>query len=83
MVIITVELDDAEITALIREEWYKKARYQTAKILRNRAEDMIYRFLNENKDEFKSMFKEALVTVLKSYTIRDLKAIEKMLKCSK
>jgi hypothetical protein len=80
MVKITVELDDAELTTLIKEEWYKKARYQTSRILRDKAEEMIYRFINENANAFEEMFAEALKSVLKEYTIRDLKQIEKMLK---
>jgi len=80
MVKITVQLDDAELTTLIKEEWYKKARYQTSRILRDKAEEMIYRFINENAHAFEEMFAEALKSVLKEYTIRDLKQIEKMLK---
>ena len=79
MVKITVELDDAELTTMIKEEWYKKARYQTAKILRDKSEEMIYRYLNENASDFEVMFKEALQFVLKQYTIRDMKAIEKLI----
>lgn len=83
MVSINVELDDAELTALIKEEWYKKARYRTARILQDKAEEMIYRFINSNQVAFEEMFADALKTVLKEFTIRDLKQIEKLLKVKK
>ena len=79
MVEIKVKIDDAEITALIREEWYKKARTHTARILRDKAEDMIYKFMKDNDKEFKKMFAQALRDVLKLYTIKDLNQIKKIL----
>jgi len=80
MIKITVKLDDAELITMIKEEWYKKARHQTAMILENKSEEMICRYLNENASDFKVMFKEALQFELKQYTIRDMKVIEKLIK---
>lgn len=49
------------------------------KWIKIKEEEMIYKFINQNADAFGSMFAEALRDVLKLYTIKDLKQIEKML----
>jgi cytochrome b involved in lipid metabolism len=76
---IKINLDENEIVGMIKEEWYKHARNQTRAILNNAAENAVCKYLRDNEGEFKIMFKEALIDALKTFKIRDLKQIEKML----
>ena len=68
---LKIDIDDKELIGLVKEQGYKKIRFSVEQQMHRAVRIAIENVVSEK--DFKIMFKEALVEVLKTFQIRDLK----------